>query len=62
MSTDEVQSLRRDFNDLRAEVHAWGGKIDVMHAAVQSLAGRVYVPGPSVWKRLASFLGLMRLG
>jgi len=59
MPSEDVEALRRDFADLRTEVR---NKLDTIHNAVLSLAGRVYVPGPSIWKRLGSFLGLVRLG
>jgi hypothetical protein len=45
MSSDEVQALRRDFNQLREEVHSWGEKIDLIHKAVLRMSGKVYVPG-----------------
>jgi hypothetical protein len=62
MADDEVAALRRDFNDLRTEVHAWGSKIDTIHTAVLGFAGRTYVPGPSIWKRLLGWIGLVKLG
>jgi hypothetical protein len=44
MSTDEVQALRRDFNDLRDEVHSWGEKIGLIHETVLRMAKKTYVP------------------
>ena len=44
MSADEVQALRRDFNDLRDEVHSWGEKIGLIHEAVLRMAKKTYVP------------------
>lgn len=54
MSSDEVQALQRDFNDLRDEVRGWGRKMDVIHNAVLGMAGKTYVPGPSFGRRLAA--------
>jgi hypothetical protein len=52
MSSDEVQDLRRDFNDLRDVVQkwgeTWGQKIELIHAAVLNMAKRTYVPGPKL--------------
>jgi hypothetical protein len=62
MSTNDVQILQRGLEDLRAEVHTWGNKIDVIHAAVVSMAGKTSVPGPSVWKRLMGWIGFVGLG
>jgi hypothetical protein len=62
MSDTESQALRRDFEGLRDEVRTWGGKIDMIHAAVTKMAGKVYVPGPprrSLWAKLGSFLGML---
>jgi hypothetical protein len=46
MSLEEVQAIRRDLNDLRDEVHSWGGKIDLIHTAVIKMSRKTYVPGP----------------
>jgi len=51
MSDDEVQSIRRDLNDLRDEVHSWGGKIDIIHKAVVRMSRKTYVPGPPARSR-----------
>jgi hypothetical protein len=51
MSDTESQALRRDFENLRDEVRAWGGKIDLIHQAVLNMASKTYVPGPSRSKR-----------
>jgi hypothetical protein len=61
MSSDEVQRLERVVNDLRDEVHAWGGKIDLIHQAVLGMAGKTYVPGPrrSFWSRIGSLFGML---
>ena len=59
MAPDDVAALRHDLNDLRTEIRA---KLDTIHKAVMSIAGRAYVPGPSVWKRLAVWVGLVKLG
>ena len=59
MSSEEVQALRRDFNNLRDEVHAWGGKIEVIHKAVLGMASKTYVPGRSIWSRIGSWFGLI---
>ena len=59
MSSDEVAALRRDVTEWHADVNR---RLDVIHAAVLSLAGRASVPGPSVWKRMAVWAGLVRLG
>ena len=61
MSTGEVESLRRDLTALGDQVQALGTKLDVIHAAVLTLATRTYIPGPSIWRRLGCFLGLIRL-
>ena len=45
MADDDVRAIRRDLNDLRDEVHAWGNKIDLIHAAVLKMAEKTYVPG-----------------
>ena len=59
MATDEVADLRRDMFELRTDVNK---RLDIIHAAVLSLAGRVSIPGPSMWKRLAGWVGLVKLG
>jgi len=59
MADQDVAALRRDFTELRTEVNA---KLDIIGAAVERLAARAYIPGPSVWKRLGCWLGLVRLG
>ena len=61
MSSEEVIGLRRDLVNLQDRVRAIDGKLDTIHQAVLSLSQRVYVPGPSIWKRLGCFLGLIRL-
>jgi len=59
MADDEVVALRRDVSLWRKEMNE---RLDVIHNAVMGLAGRAYVPGPSVWKRLAVWVGLVKLG
>lgn len=59
MADQDVAALRRDLTDLRTEISA---KLDIIGTAVERLASRAYIPGPSVWKRLGCFLGLVRLG
>ena len=59
MANEDVAALRRDLTELRTEMSA---KLDIIGAAVERLASRAYIPGPSVWKRLGCFFGLIRLG
>ena len=59
MANEDVAALRRDLTELRLEISA---KLDIIGAAVERLAKRAYIPGPSVWKRLGCWLGLVRLG
>jgi hypothetical protein len=61
MSSGEVESLRRDLTNLSERVQGLDGKLDLIHTAVSNLAKRTYIPGPSIWKRLGCFLGLIRL-
>jgi hypothetical protein len=52
MSTDEVNALRHDFNELRDIVEkwglTWGAKIEIIHTTVLKMAKKAYVPGPVV--------------
>lgn len=59
MPVDDVTALRRDLDQFRKDVNA---RLDTIHTAVLTLAGRAYVPGPSIWKRLGVFLGIVKLG
>jgi hypothetical protein len=59
MVNEDIAALRRDFTELRKDVIA---RLEVIGGAVERLASRVYIPGPSVWKRLGCWLGLVRLG
>lgn len=61
MSSREVDSLRRDLTSLNDRVLALDQKLDLIHTAVAALAARTYIPGPSLWKRIGCFLGLIRL-
>jgi len=61
MSSGEVESLRRDLTTLGERVQSLDGKLDLIHEAVVNLATRTYIPGPSIWKRIGCFLGLVRL-
>lgn len=61
MSSGEVESLRRDLTSLNDRVQGLDAKLDLIHQAVTSLAGRTYIPGPSIWRRLGCFLGFIRL-
>ena len=60
MSTEEVISLRRELRNVQDRVQAMDGKLDTIHTAVLSLSKRAYVPGPSLWRRLGCFFGLVR--
>lgn len=64
MPPDEVTALRRDLENLRANVSdgftAVNGRLDVIHEAVMAQASRVLVPGPPWWKRIGAWMGLVR--
>jgi hypothetical protein len=59
MASEEVQALRGELVELRNEMRA---HFERMTLAVESLAKRAYIPGPSVWKRIGAWVGLVRLG
>jgi hypothetical protein len=61
MSSGEVESLRREVTALSERMQGLDGKLDLIHTAVLNLAQRTYIPGPSIWKRIGCFLGLIRL-
>lgn len=61
MSSEDVIGLRRELVNLQDRVQDMDKKLDVIHKAVVSFAQHTYVPGPSIWKRLWCFLGLIRL-
>jgi hypothetical protein len=59
MASEEVEALRAELVELRTEMRA---SFERMTKAVESLASRAYIPGPSVWKRIGAWVGLVRLG